>query len=98
MLPSLPLACFGYTLHVFTIARRDVCPPAHIARLMYPNGTVSREWTTSCYRWWLPTKIASLRCSLYGLIDPDDVLPVYHAEIPPPDRGLLQHHQFLAAA
>jgi len=64
MLPSLPLARFGYTLHIYTLRRRGLRPSTHIARLMCPDGRVSREWVTSCYRWQLAWKIGSLR---YGL-------------------------------
>src|SRR6266542_906686 len=94
MFPVLPLARFGYTLHIVTITRCGLLPPTHIARLMCPNGRADREWTTRCYRWQLPIKVATLRCSLDGLIDPDDVLLVYYAEIPPPDRGLRQRVVF----
>jgi hypothetical protein len=91
MLPSLPLARFGYTLHVYTLGRRGLHPSTHIARLMCPDGRVSREWVTTCYRWQLPWKIDNLRYGLDGLIEPDEPIPTYHGELPPPNRGLLQH-------
>jgi hypothetical protein len=86
---SLPLARFGYTLHVFTLGARGLHPSRHVARLMCPDGSVAREWVTCCYRWRLPWKVRSLRYRLDGLIDPDDTLPVYYAELPP-DRGCRQ--------
>lgn len=90
MFPALPLARSGYTLHIFVMAERGIRPARVIARLMCPSGRVSHEWATATYRWWLPSKVASLRCSIDGLVDPDEQIPVYYAEIRPPDRGLRQ--------
>lgn len=90
MYPVLPLAPSSYTLHVFTIDGPRWRPSKHIARLMTPDGQVRSEWTTTCYTWWLPWKVASLRYSLDGLLDYDDVLPVHYATIDPPTGGKLQ--------
>jgi hypothetical protein len=91
MLPSLPLARSGYTLHIYTMGQGGLRPSTHIARLMCPDGKVSHEWTTVCYRWQLGWKIDSLRYGLDGLIEPDEDVPTYHSETQPPDRGLRQH-------